>query len=284
VANTQSGVGELIRRWRDRLDPASAGVPVTSGRRVPGVRREELAHLAGVSVDYLVRLEQGRATHPTDSVIGAVARALQLDRAERDHLYRTAGLLPPGDGFIDDHVSPGVQRILTRLSDLPVAVFAADWHLIRWTPSWAALIGDPSVIPGHLRNLVRLVFADGDLGVVHPTRSTLGAHHLENALVADLRSALADHPHDPRLRQLIGDMRAQHPHFDELWQTAAVGVHASDRKTIIHPSVGEITLDCDVLLVPDSDLRVVLYSATPGSRDAELLEFVRVVEPAARAR
>jgi transcriptional regulator with XRE-family HTH domain len=143
VAITESGVGELIRRWRDRLDPASAGVPVTSGRRVPGVRREELAHLAGVSVDYLVRLEQGRATHPTDSVIGALARALQLDRAERDHLYRTAGLLPPGDGFIDDHVSPGVQRILTRLGDLPVAVFAADWHLIRWSPSWAALIGDP---------------------------------------------------------------------------------------------------------------------------------------------
>ena len=282
VAEVQAGVGELIRRWRDRLDPASCGFSKSRARRVPGIRREELAQLAGVSVDYLVRLEQGRATHPTESVISSLARALQLNRAERDHLYRTAGLLPPGDALIDDHISPGVHRVLARLADLPVAVFTADWHLIRWTPTWAALIGDPSAVPGPLRNLVRLIFADVDTGaLVHPNKSTLGSHHLESALVADLRSAQVVHPHDPRLSRLIRDMRLQHPRFEELWQRAVVGVHASDRKTIIHPVVGEIVLDCDVLLVPGSDLRLVLYSATPGSRDSELLEFLKVVEPAA---
>ncbi|PXW33946.1 UNVERIFIED_CONTAM: helix-turn-helix protein [Williamsia faeni] len=268
--------GELIRRWRDRLDPADAGITVSTRRRVPGVRREELAQLAGVSVDYLIRLEQGRATRPTDAVIGSLARALQLSRAERDHLFRAAGLLPPGDRLIDDHISPGVARILSRLGDQPLAVYAADWQLIRWTNSWAALLGDPTAVSASDRNLVRVVFTC-DIGQY--VRSERDAHHLESALVSDLCEAAARYPSDPRVRGLIDEMNAHHPRFAELWQRAAVGVHAADRKTISHPTVGDITLDCDVLMIPGSDLKLVLYSATPGSRDYELLEFLRVVEP-----
>lgn len=266
--------GELIRRWRDRLDPVDAGITVGTRRRVPGVRREELAQLAGVSVDYLIRLEQGRATRPTDSVIGSLSRALQLSRDERDHLFRAAGLLPPGDRLIDDHIPPGVARILSRLGDQPLAVYAADWQLVRWTNPWSALLGDPNAVPAADRNLVRVVFSC-DIGEF--VRSERDAHHFEAALVSDLREAGARYPSDPRVGGLIDEMNARHPRFAELWQRAEVGVHTSDRKTIRHPTVGDITLDCDVLTAAGSDLKLVLYTAMPGSRDAELLEFLRVV-------
>jgi hypothetical protein len=201
---------------------------------------------------------------------------LQLSRAERGHLFRAAGLLPPGDRLIDDHISPGVARILSRLGDQPLAVYAADWQLIRWTNSWAALLGDPTTVSSPDRNLVRVVFTC-DIGQY--VRSERDAHHLEVALVSDLREAAARYPSDPRVRGLIDEMNAHHPRFADLWQRAEVGVHAADRKTISHPTVGDITLDCDVLMIPGSDLKLVLYSATPGSRDYELLEFLRVVEP-----
>src|ERR1700760_1305598 len=120
---TQTSLGATLRTWRDRLSPAEIGRPAGHSRRAAGLRREELADLAGVSVDYIVRLEQGRATSPSAQVVAALARALRLTRAERDHLYRLAGLQPPSDGVISDHIPPGVQRLLTRLGETPVAVF-----------------------------------------------------------------------------------------------------------------------------------------------------------------
>ncbi|MGW7244031.1 helix-turn-helix domain-containing protein [Streptomyces sp. NPDC054804] len=142
-----AGLGAMIRTWRNRLPPSAAGLPVVRKRRAVGLRREELADLAGVSVDYVVRLEQGRATTPSASVVASLARALQLSTAERDHLYRLAQIVPPADGTICDHLPPGMQRVLVRLGDVPVAVFAADWQLVWWNHGWAALLGDPLASP-----------------------------------------------------------------------------------------------------------------------------------------
>src|SRR3954447_6846710 len=155
---TGTSLAATIHAWRDRLTPQAVGLPARRSRRAAGLRREELADLAGVSVDYVVRLEQGRATTPSAQVVAALARALQLTRAERDHLYSLAGLQPPGDRFISDHISPGVQRLLTRLGDVAVAVFAADWRLVWWNHSWAALLGDPSSVAPEDRSLVRVRF------------------------------------------------------------------------------------------------------------------------------
>ncbi|MGN5377283.1 helix-turn-helix domain-containing protein [Streptomyces lasalocidi] len=145
----------MIRTWRERLPPSAAGLPVARGRRAAGLRREELADLAGVSVDYVVRLEQGRATTPSVSVAASLARALQLSTAERDHLYRLARLAPPVNGAISDHLPPGVQRVLARLGDVAVAVFAADWQLVWCNRGWAALLGDPWAAPPRRRNFAR---------------------------------------------------------------------------------------------------------------------------------
>jgi len=116
----------MIRAWRDRLSPRDVGLHAGSGRRAQGLRREELAALAGLSVDYVVRLEQGRATHPSGQVVSALGRALQLDDTERDHLHRLAGLLPPGAAEVPRHIPPSVQRLVTRLGETPVAVFSAS--------------------------------------------------------------------------------------------------------------------------------------------------------------
>src|ERR1700748_715447 len=113
MSTDETGLGATIRAWRDRLTPADAGLPAGRARRAAGLRREELADLAGVSVDYVVRLEQGRATTPSAQVVSALARALRLSRQERDHLYRLAGLQPPLDGMINDHIPPGTPRVPT---------------------------------------------------------------------------------------------------------------------------------------------------------------------------
>ena len=278
MTTDESSLGATIRAWRDRLTPAAVGLPAGRARRTAGLRREELADLAGVSVDYIVRLEQGRATTPSPQVAGALARALHLSRDERDHLYRLAGLQPPSDGLISDHIPPGMQRVLTRLGDAPVAVFAADWRLVWWSRSWAAVLGDPSAIPPQARSLVRARFpTPQDRGRIAawPVVSANGEAS-DRAVVADLRGASARYPDDPRLAELIRRSLDGNPRFAQLWRDGAVAHHAEDRKTIQHPAVGSINVDCDVLADADTGLKIVIYTADPGSEDETKLDLARV--------
>ncbi|MFI6738540.1 helix-turn-helix transcriptional regulator [Nonomuraea sp. NPDC050451] len=255
-----------------------SGRPGSWGRRATGLRREELADLAGVSVDYIVRLEQGRATTPSASVVASLARALQLSTAERDHLYRRAQLVPPVGGAISDHLPPGVQRVLARLGDVAVAVFAADWQLVWWNRGWAALLGDPSASPPRLRNFARDRFPV-DAGpaylalwpVAEGDRDATDA-----AVVSDLRRATGRFPQDGRLATLIRDLNAGNRRFAELWATGEVAAHREDHKTIYHPSVGPVTVDCDVLTDGDSELKIVIMTAVPGSEDETKLRLTAV--------
>ena len=136
------GTGSYIQAWRHRLQPVDAGLPAGSSRRARGLRREELASLAGISVDYLVRLEQGRATNPSTQVLAALSRALRLTNEERDHLYIVAGQAPPKRSAMTSHMPPSVQRLVDRLVDLPVAVYDPAWTLITWNAAWAGLMGE----------------------------------------------------------------------------------------------------------------------------------------------
>jgi transcriptional regulator with XRE-family HTH domain len=259
-------LADCLREWRDRVDPAEVGLPA-GRRRAPGLRREEVAQLAGVSVDYLARLEQGRANHPSPSVLGALARALRLTRDERAHLFRVAGHAEPGAGEIDRHITPGVQRIVDRLADVPVMVVDAAWEVVAMNPLATALLGDLSDEP----NILRRHFAEMPSRLVHHE----GAFDADS--VADLREAAGRYPDDERLRQLIADLRAVSPRFEELWGHPTVGHRAASRKTFEHPEVGLVTVDCDVLTVQDSDLRLVVYSAAPGSPDANALALLGAV-------
>ncbi|MEU0878125.1 helix-turn-helix transcriptional regulator [Lentzea sp. NPDC005914] len=280
-----TGLGAMIRTWRDRLPPSAAALPVARGRRAAGLRREELADLAGVSVDYVVRLEQGRATTPSSSVVASLARALQLSTAERDHLYRLARLVPPANDAISDHLPPGMQRVLARLGDVAVAVFAADWQLVWWNRGWAGLLGDPSASPPRLRNFARDRFpVDG--GPVHlalwpVTEQDRDA--TDAAVVSDLRRATGRFPQHTRLAVLIRELSAGNRRFAELWTTGEVAAHREDHKTIDHPSVGPITVDCDVLTDGDSELKIVIMTAVPGSEDETKLQLAAIAGPLATA-
>jgi transcriptional regulator with XRE-family HTH domain len=306
----QPGTAELgatLRAWRDRLSPAAVGLAGRRTRRAPGLRREELAELAGISVDYVVRLEQGRFARPSAQVVAALARALRLGEAERDHLYRLAGLVPPADGEISDHIPPGVHRVLGRLGDVAVAVFAADWRLIWWNRGWSALLGDPSATPPALRNFALDTFpigdgngngggdGGGDRGGGGKTGSTgsdgngrrdaplaqwpvtsLAGTSVQAAVVADLRRATGRFPRDARLAGLIRTLGAGNPRFAELWAAGAVGAHREDRKVVRHPEVGPITVDCDVLTDGDSELKIVILSTAPGTEDEGRLRLALV--------
>ena len=274
MQGSQHHLGSLIRSWRDRLSPADICYPAGDSRRAAGLRREELASLAGLSVDYLVRLEQGRARRPSSQVVTSLARALQLNNAERDHLFVVAGLLPPSPGEVPAHIPPGVQRLVARLGEIPVAVFTASWDLLTWSPLWAALLGDP-VEPGGARpNLVRSHFTGrglGQAGTCIVSRSGgLGA--FEASLVADLRRVRGRYPGDRGVSALVEELLASSVRFRELWESGAVGEHQSERKVLRSEIVGDVELDCDVFSVAGTDLRIVAYTAASGSEAAAKLE------------
>ncbi len=266
--------GQAVHGWRNRVSPEAAGLPAGGHRRAAGLRREELALLAGISGDYVTRLEQGRASHPSAQVVEALARALRLSGTERAHLFRLAGLVPPGPETVPAYVTPSVQRLLDRLTGTPVAVYDAAWTLLMANPPFAALMGDPSGWRGHERNSVWRNF----LGPPNRVRQTPEARRaLEAALVGDLRGTAARYPADQRLRRLIADLRANSDRFAELWDSGAVGRHEASRKTIDHPQAGPVTLDCDVLTVKGSDLHIMIYTAEPGTEDAERLALLTVL-------
>ncbi|MET8284311.1 helix-turn-helix transcriptional regulator [Streptomyces sp. NPDC051639] len=269
-------LGAALRHWRDRTAPREAGLPTGGVRRAPGLRREELAQLAGLSVDYVTRLERGRATSPSDQVLTALSRALRLSEAEREHLFRLAGQAPPAAGHISRHVPPSVQRLLDQLRLAPLGVHDAAYDLISWNPLWAALVGDPSEWRGRERNYVWRQFAGLPTRVTHtPEQLT----RLEAALVSDLRSATARYPEDGGLRSLIADLRRESDRFRTLWAAHTVGFHTADTKTVHHPGLGTIVVDCDTLTVPGADLRITVCSAAPGTEAAEQLALLAAVGP-----
>ncbi|MFE2534080.1 helix-turn-helix transcriptional regulator [Streptomyces sp. NPDC059371] len=272
MANTE--FGRTVRRWRDRVTPEAVGMPGGGNRRAAGLRREELALLAGISVDYVTRLEQGRAAHPSEQVVEALGRALRLSGAEREHLFQVAGLVPPGRGMVPAHITPGVHRLLDRLSGTPVAVYDAAWTLLLANPLYAALLGDPSGWSGNERNGVWRNFVGPGGRVRHTPRERRA---FEATLAADLRATASRYPTDRRLGQLIEDLCENSVRFAELWESGAVARHDASRKTIDHPQVGAVTLDCDVLSVAGSDLRIMVYTAEPGTEDAERVALLGVL-------
>jgi transcriptional regulator with XRE-family HTH domain len=268
--------GQAVRRWRDRAAPETAGVPAGGRRRAAGLRREELAGLAGISVDYLTRLEQGRATSPSSQVVEAIARALRLSDTERELLFRLAGQAVPGRDFVPARITPSVQRLLDRLSHTPVAVHDAACNLIVANQPYNALMGDTTSWRGIERNGVWRNLAGPGSRTVHTPEEQA---RFESLLVGDLRMTAARYPADRELKRLITELLSHSPRFVELWESGEVGSlqDRSRHKVIDHPDVGLITLDCDALIVAGDDLRITVYTAEPGTEDAERLALAIVL-------
>ena len=263
----------FLRTRRERLGPGDVGLPEAARRRTPGLRREEVALLAGVSADYYARLEQARGPPPSRQVLAALARALRLTDDERDHLFRLAGEPAPEPQARSEHLRPGVLYLLDRLADSAAMVVNDLGDVLAWTPLAQALWTDFGALPAGQRNLYRIFFT-------RPEESRLLPEDRERAArahVADLRVAWARRGGDPAARRLVDDLRRASPLFERLWGTRDVAVRRVDRKRILHPTVGLLELDCELLLTLGLDQRLILYTAPPGSETADKLDLLRVV-------
>nr|WP_194818464.1 helix-turn-helix transcriptional regulator [Nocardia sp. XZ_19_385] len=264
----------VLRTARSRIKPADAGLAGGPRRQVPGLRREEVAQLAGLSVDYVVRLEQARGPKPSDQVLGALSRALRLSDSDRDLIFRLAGSDPPQAGRIPMAIRPSVLRLLDRMADLPALVLSAKSDVLAWNPLAAALFGDFSEWVPAQRNIMWQRFLGIGLDRLRMTPAEEAANAVD--CVGCLRTVRAKYPKDPGLAQLIAELRSGSTRFDELWRAGRSGQLRSLTKTIAHPDLGTLTLDCDALLVPEADQTVVVYSAAPGTPSASALELLRV--------
>ncbi|MDH2412914.1 helix-turn-helix transcriptional regulator [Nocardioides sp. CER19] len=265
-------LADFLRRRRELLRPADVGLPPGLRRRTPGLRREEVAQLAGMSVDYYTRLEQARGSAPSASVVSAVARALQCDLDQRDHLFHLAGLTPP-PRRAGRHVRPGLISLADRLVDVPVIICTDIGEIVWRNPLGRALT--PHLLEGQGRasNVIWLRFTQPESQPFPEAQSArLSASH-----VSDLRATYARRSGDADVASLVHDLLERSAEFRELWERHEVAVRRIDRKTFEHPEVGPIEVRCEVLLTEDADIQFIAYFPAEGTDAAEKLELLRVI-------
>ncbi|MFF4768782.1 helix-turn-helix domain-containing protein [Streptomyces sp. NPDC001255] len=261
-----------LRVWRARAQPGDAGVRSLAGaRRTSGLRREELAALACVSPDYIKRLEQGRA-NPSGPVLRALSRALHLSEAEYVLACQLAGHACETEGLVPQRISPSVLRLIDRLGRVPIAVFDAAWTHLDHNDMWPALTGvDWMGRRGRAANMVWMTFVE-DSAPVHVRHPDPRQH--KASMVADLREVAARYPADLELRGMIRDLRSASTEFADLWASGCVAAHSTAHKTIDHPLVGRMELDCDTLSSHGCNVRIVVFTAEPGTESAEKLRVL----------
>ncbi|MFC4944357.1 helix-turn-helix domain-containing protein [Pseudonocardia sp. GCM10023141] len=271
AAGGNSELRDFLRSRRAKITPADAGLPASSGRRVPGLRREEVALLAGVSVDYYVRLERGRSVNVSESVLDAIARALQLNDTERTHLFRVArprrGSRRP---LTAQRIQPGLAQVVASLHDLPAVVLGRRLDVLASNAMARALFTDFDEVPLRERNVARFVFLDEsarDLYVDWP-----GAGR---GAVAMLHLYAGRHPDDPQLAELIGELSLRDTDFRRWWAEGEVYFRSHGAKRYHHPVVGDLVLGYEALTPTDDPEQTLgLHTAEPGSPSAERLQLL----------
>jgi transcriptional regulator with XRE-family HTH domain len=256
-------LGRFLKSRRDQIRPQDVGLPNGPRRRVPGLRRDEVAQLAGASTDYYVELERGQA-QPSEPMLAAIARALRLTRDERDHLFRLAGRPVPTDGGPASHVHPGLTDLLERLAGTPAQVIT-DLHVTLVQNRLAvALLGPAVAAPGYQGSFVYRWFTDPDARRTYPAED---ADHHSRVFAADLRAAVGRRgKRDGEARALVDELLARSPEFAQLWGRHDVAVRRNDRKRIVHPELGVIEVNCLNLLSEDGRQRLLWF--TPGNAEA----------------
>ncbi|GJF35120.1 transcriptional regulator [Kitasatospora sp. NE20-6] len=271
-ASDPGGLGSFLRARRDQLTPQECGLPVTgSPRRVPGLRREEVALLASISVDYYIRLERGQVP-ASASVLAPLARALRLGEDQEAYLYELAGRsgARPRRRKPPQQVRPAVRRLLEQLGQTPALVLGRHLEILAWNPAAAVLYTDFGSVPAAGRNYVRLMFTDPAFRGMH-----LDWAHDARDTVAALRMAAATDLGDSGLARLVGELSIQDQDFRTWWAEQRVLGAGSGTKHYRHPLVGDLTLDCDTWDSPDgSGQRLMVLTAEPGSPSHDALRIL----------
>ncbi|MFT8636418.1 MAG: helix-turn-helix transcriptional regulator [Pseudoclavibacter sp.] len=268
------GLADFLRSRRLALQPEDVGLPRGQRRRTPGLRREEVAALCSMSVDYYARLERERGPQPSEQMIAAIAQGLHLSLGERDHLFRLAGHTPPGHGIMSEHIAPGMLRIFDRLQDTPAEIVTELGETLRQTSLGMALAGDLTAYQGFERSIIyrwfsrpesRGLYAPGD----QPFLSRLWVSGLRE--VATLRGPKS------RASEMADSLLRHNDEFREIWSAHEVGLRPPGTKHFMHSELGELELNCQTLLDPDGFHSLLVYTAIPGSESAEKLRLLSVV-------
>jgi len=271
-------LGAFLRTRRNRIRPAEVGLPHGPRRRVPGLRREEVAQLAGLSADYYTELERARGKHgvqPSAQTLAALARALRLNGDERDHLFRLADRpIPPSAHGPSAHVQPALLGLLDRLSTTPARVVTDLHETLVENDLARALLGTSPALRGPRASFVYRWFTDPRSREMYPRRD-----HPRHSRVfaADLRAAVTRRGRDAEVMNMVALLRRRSQEFAALWDTHDVAVRRMDHKNIVHPTLGIIELDCYNLFSEDGRQRLLWFTAPPGTRGAEQLELLSVI-------
>ncbi|MDQ0104393.1 transcriptional regulator with XRE-family HTH domain [Paenarthrobacter nicotinovorans] len=265
--------GKFLKIMRARLQPEDAGAQESSGsRRVPGLRREEVARLSGVSTDYYTRLEQGRNIHPSRAVLDAVARALRLDAGEQAHMmdlleHCASSAGSPGPV---QKVRPALQQLLDAVGDVPAMVLGRRADVLECNRMAHLLFTDFSLLPAAERNLTRWLILDPAAGSLFRDWKTVAAE-----AVGALRMDVGRHPNDPETNQLVGELAVHSEHFRQWWAGHRVATRAAGTVRLHHPVVGDLELNFETLSLPDDpDQLLRIYSAKAGSPSSDALTLL----------
>jgi transcriptional regulator with XRE-family HTH domain len=281
AVDRRTELGEFLRSRRAALKPADVGLPEFGRRRVPGLRREELSLLAGVSLEHYTRIEQGRGVRPSAQVLDAIATALALTDAERAHLHDLAAPAPPSRRRPrpQPRVRPGLQRLLGQMHEHPAFVLGPRMDVLAWNGLAAQVFGDFSRFAPERRNMAWLVFLDDETAALYPDWETVARE-----TVAFLRAGSARDLEDPRLAELVGELSLKSDAFRRWWAARDVKDKASGTKRLRHPVVGELELSYETFIpAGQPEQALVVYSAQEGTPSYTALRLLQTLaaEPAA---
>lgn len=269
-------LGKFIRSRRERLSPQDVGLPPGARRRTPGLRREELAMLSGISVDYLIRLEQGRETNPSPDVLASLAQALRLEEQERLHLGKlgTASKRHPGlcPTVATGALNPMTQTVLDRLQGTPAFVVDILSDLVGWNDAFARVMADTGLFDLDPPNLIRFTFLSDRARTVFPDWEAVATEQVGN-----LRQAAPTCSHDPAMTELVGELSLNSPDFVRLWSRHDVGEKSRGTKSLTHPTAGRLTVDFEALMIPESPQRRLVVWLPADAETAAAFE--RLTEP-----
>jgi transcriptional regulator with XRE-family HTH domain len=267
-------LADFLRKRRDALRPADVGLTGGPHRRTEGLRREEVAALCGMSVDYLARLEQQRGPQPSDQMLAAIARGLRLTQDERDHLFQLAGRNAPQRALRADHVNPGIMRVLDRLYDTPAQVVTGLGEALVQNQTATALLGNTSQFTGKQRSLIYRWFTDVDARRIYPRED----HEMHSrAFASDLRTMVSREGNASRAAAMVRELVDVSSEFERVWEAHEVGLVRSDLKRIVHPELGVLQLHCQMLFDFDQSQALLVFTATPGSESYERLQLLSVI-------
>lgn len=278
-------LAEFLRAHREQLQPGDVGLPDSGRRRTPGLRREEVATLAGVSIDYLIRLEQGRDTRPSSSVIVALGDALRLDDGQRRQLYMLAmmtqrGELCPAARPLTRKVAPTVTALLERLGPTPSFVVGPANDVLAWNDAWGHLVRPLGMLDGAVPNLARHVFMHPSAPTVYPDWAATADQQISR-----LRAATARWGDDESFAALIEELRAA-PAFVERWSIFAATEKRRGTTPIVHPDLGRLRLNHEVLLLPDDvdEQRLIIWMPADQATADALARSVDTAVPTSPAQ